>query len=152
MAFLNVEDTTGGIEVIVFPKILMDKPTMFFEGNILLIHGRISMREDEDTKIICEAVEPCPSENSLPQIKTEVKQEKKKAKGLFLRFDTSDSPQIECCRKLLAIFDGNTPLYYYFSDTKEYKRNPITHGIDVNIILLRELRKILGDSNVIFNE
>ena len=152
MAFLNVEDTTGGIEVIVFPKILMDKPTMFYEGNILLIHGRISMREDEDTKIICEAVEPCPSENSLPQIKTSVKEEKKKAKGLFLRFDTSDSPQIECCRKLLAIFDGSTPLYYYFSDTKEYKRNPIRQGIDVNKVLLRELRKILGDSNVIFNE
>lgn len=152
MAFLNVEDTTGGIEVIVFPKILMDKPTMFFEGNIILLHGRISMREDQDTKIICEAVEPCPSENALPQIKPEVKQEKKKAKGLFLRFDTSDTPQIECCRKLLAIFDGNTPLYYYFSDTKEYKRNPIMQGIDVNKVLLRELRKILGDSNVIFNE
>ena len=152
MAFLNVEDTTGGIEVIVFPKTLMDKPAMFFEGNILLLHGRVSMREDEDTKIICEAVEPCPSEKTLSEIKTEPVQEKKKAKGLFLRFDTSDTPQIECCRKLLAIFDGNTPLYYYYSDSKEYKRNPIMQGIDVNNVLLRELRKILGESNVIFNE
>ena len=152
MAFLNVEDTTGGIEVIVFPKTLMDKPAMFFEGNILLLHGRVSMREDEDTKIICEAVEPCPSKKALSELKTEPVQEKKKAKGLFLRFDTSDTPQIECCRKLLAIFDGNTPLYYYFSDSKEYKRNPIMQGIDVNNVLLRELRKILGESNVIFNE
>lgn len=148
MAFLTIEDTTGVIETIVFPKTLMEKPTMFFEGNILLVHGRISMREDEDTKIICEAVETCPSENSLPT----VKQERKKAKGLFLRFDTFDSPQIECCRKLLAIFDGNTPLFYYFDDIKEYKRNPIKQGIDVNNVLLRELRKILGESNVIFNE
>ena len=148
MAFLTLEDTTGGIEVIVFPKTLMEKPTLFFEGNILLVHGRISMREDEDTKIVCEAVEVCPSEESINQTKTE----KKKAKGLFLRFDTSDSPQIECCRKLLAIFDGNTPLYYYFTDKKEYKRNPIMQGIDVNNVLLRELRKLLGDTNVIYNE
>ena len=151
MAFLSIEDTTGSIETIVFPKTLMEKPMMFFEGNIVLIHGRISMREDEETKIVCETAEPCPSEGSLNTVKT-VKTEKKKAKGLFLRFDTSDSPQIECCRKLLAIFDGNTPLYYYFSDKNEYKRNPILQGIDVNNVLLRELRRILGESNVIYNE
>ncbi len=148
MAFLNLEDTTGAIEVVVFPKTLMEKPAMFFEGNILLIHGRISMREDEDTKIVCEAVEPCPSVNTVIVEKSQ----KKKAKGLFLRFDTFDSPQIECCRRLLAIFDGNTPLYYYFNDKKEYKVNPIQQGIDVNNVLLRELKKILGDSNVIYNE
>ena len=149
MAFVNVEDTFGSVEVIVFPKTLMENPTVFFEGNTLLIHGRVSMREDEDTKLVCDAVEPCPSEASLP--KEEIKQEKKKAKGLFLRFDSESSPQIECCRKLLAIFDGNTPLYYFFSNTKEYKLNPIMQGIDVNPVLLRELRKILGDSNVIYN-
>ncbi len=148
MAYLNFEDTTGGIEVIVFPKTLMEKPSVFFEGNIILLHGRINMREDEDTKIVCDAVEACPSEASVSSVKTE----KKKAKGLFLRFDTSDSPQIELCRRLLTIFDGNTPLYYYFNDIKEYKRNPIMHGIDVNDVLLRELRKILGDSNVIYNK
>ncbi len=150
MAFLNLEDTSGSVEVIVFSKILMEKPSMFFEGNIVLIHGRVSMREDEDTKIVCEAIEPCPSESSLPEIKPEKK--KSKAKGLFLRFDTADSPQVECCRKLLAIFDGNEPLYYYFNDTKKYLSNPLKQGIDVNNVLLRELRKILGESNVIYND
>lgn len=149
MAFITIEDTSGAIESIVFPKILMEKPSVFTEGNILLFHGRISMREDEDTKIVCEAVEPCPSEESITDVKPA---EKKKAKGLFLRFDTTDSPQIECCKKLLLIFDGNVPLYFYFNDIKEYKKNPLIHGIDVNNVLLRELRKILGDSNVIYNE
>ena len=149
MAFLNFEDMHGSIEVIVFPKTLMESPTMFYEGNIVLIKGRISMREDEDTKIVCESVEPCPSENSLPE---EKKHEKKKAKGLFLRFDTESSPQVECCRKLLAIFDGNIPLYYFFSDKKKYVGNPINQCVDVNPVLLRELRKILGEQNVIFNE
>ena len=148
MAFLNFEDMTGSVEVIVFPKTLIEKPTMFHEGNIMLIHGRVSVREDEDTKVVCEAVEPCPS--SVPK---EPPQEKKKgAPGLFLRFDSASSPQIECCRKLLNIFDGSVPLYYYFADTKEYKRNPIGQNIDVNAVLLRELRKILGESNVIYNE
>ncbi len=150
MAFLTVEDTTGGIEVIVFPKTLAEKPAMIFEGNTVLIRGRISMREDEETKIVCESVEPCPSMDSLAA--EDAKPQKKQAKGLFLRFDTATSPQIECCRKLLAIFDGNTPLYYYFSDKKEYLRNPLKQGIDVNNVLLRELKKILGENNVIYNK
>jgi len=149
MAFLNFEDIHGSIEVIVFPKTLMENPTMFYEGNIVLLKGRVSIRDDEDTKIVCESVEPCPSESLLPE---EKKTEKKKAKGLFLRFDTESSPQIECCRKLLAIFDGRTPLYYFFSDIKKYVGNPINQGIDVNPVLLRELRKILGEQNVIYNE
>ena len=149
MAFLNFEDMTGSIEVIVFPKTLIEKPTMFHEGNIMLLHGRVSMREDEDTKVVCEAVEPCPS--SVPA-EAPTQEKKKGARGLFLRFDTASSPQIEYCRKLLNIFDGAVPLYYYFADTKEYKRNPIGQNIDVNAVLLRELRRILGESNVIFNE
>ncbi len=149
MAFLNFEDMHGSIEVIVFPKTLMENPTVFYEGNIVLLKGRVSMREDEDTKIVCESVEPCPNENMLPE---EKKPQKKKAKGLFLRFDTESSPQIECCRKLLAIFDGRTPLYYFFSDHKKYISDPIKQGIDINPVLLRELRKILGEQNVIYNE
>ncbi len=152
MAFLNFEDMTGSIEVIVFPKTLIEKPTMFHEGNILLLHGRVSMREDEDTKVVCEAVEPCPSSVPAKAAKAPTQEKKKAARGLFLRFDTASSPQIEYCRKLLNIFDGAVPLYYYFADTKEYKRNPIGQNIDVNDVLLRELRKILGESNVIFNE
>ena len=152
MAFLNFEDMTGSIEVIVFPKTLIEKPTMFHEGNILLLHGRVSMREDEDTKVVCEVVEPCPSSVPAEAAKAPTQEKKKAARGLFLRFDTASSPQIEYCRKLLNIFDGAVPLYYYFADTKEYKRNPIGQNIDVNDVLLRELRKILGESNVIFNE
>lgn len=152
MAFLNFEDMTGSIEVIVFPKTLIEKPTMFHEGNILLLHGRVSMREDEDTKVVCEAVEPCPSSVPAEAAKAPTQEKKKAARGLFLRFDTASSPQIEYCRKLLNIFDGAVPLYYYFADTKEYKRNPIGQNIDVNGVLLCELRRILGESNVIFNE
>lgn len=149
MAFVSLEDTSGAAEVIVFPKTLMANPTVFFEGNVLLIHGRVSMREDEDAKIVCEAVEPCPSEEAVMRAS---KPEKKKAKGLFLRFDNDSSPQIELCRRLLAIFDGNVPLYYFFSNKKEYRPNPIGQAIDVNPVLLRELRKILGEDNVIYNK
>lgn len=148
MAFMTLEDSFGSAEVIVFPKTLSDNPSLFFEGKVLLVRGRVSMREDEETKIVCEAVEPCP----IKPTQTETKTAKKQAKGLFLRFDSASSPQIKCCEKLLAIFDGSCSLYYYFTDSNKYQKNPMGQSVDVNPVLLRELKKILGDSNVIYNK
>ena len=34
MAFVTLEDTTGGVEVIVFPKTLAENPSLLLEGNI----------------------------------------------------------------------------------------------------------------------
>ncbi len=146
MAYITVEDMTGSIEIIAFSNILAAYAPVLTVGNILLFHGRLSVKEDEAPKIIAELVEPCPKE----PVKTPEK--KKQRKGLFLRFDSAASPQIEECEKFLAIFDGSFPLYYYFSDKNEYKMFDIANGVSVNDVLLRELRKILGDANVIYNE
>ena len=146
MAYITVEDITGSIEIIAFSSILAAYNPILVEGNIVLIHGRLSLKEDEEPKIIAELIEPCPP-------KPEKQPEKKKQrKGLFLRFDSANSPQIAECEKLLAIFDGSFPLYYYFSDKNEYKMFDLRNGVSVNEVLLRELRKILGAGNVIYNE
>lgn len=146
MAYVTVEDLTGSIEIIAFSNILAAYSQILVEGNIVLIHGRLSIKEDEAPKIIAELIEPCP-----PRPK-KMPEKKKQRKGLFLRFDSASSPQIRECEKLLAIFDGSFPLYYYFSDTNEYKMFDLNNGVSVNDVLLRELRKILGAGNVIYNE
>ena len=51
--------------------------------------------------------------------------------------------------KLLAIFEGRTPLYYYFADKKEYRNMPFERFVDVNEPLLDELKKVLGEENVV---
>ena len=157
MAFLTVEDPYGSMEAIVFPKTLQEHPTAFFEGTVLLMHARVSMREDEDVKLVAESIEPAPE--AIPNTQTpkdppaeQTAEPKKKSRpGLFLRFDSAASPQIELCRRLLDIFDGSTPLYYYYADQKQYLRNPLGQGVDVNDVLLRELRRLLGQENVIFH-
>ena len=52
--------------------------------------------------------------------------------------------------KFLRIFEGNTRLYYYYTDTKQYDPRPVECCVDVNEPLLGELRRILGDENVAF--
>ena len=58
MAFISLEDFTGSIEVIVFPKILMKCDTLLSENSIVIMHGRLDVKEDENVKLILDSVSP----------------------------------------------------------------------------------------------
>ena len=62
MLFLNLEDLTGKIEVVVFPGIIERNPTAFQENKIVFIKGRVDNR-DNTPKIICETIEEIINEN-----------------------------------------------------------------------------------------
>jgi len=55
MAFLQMEDLLGGYEVIVFPKVFQTYAQLLQENRVLLIRGRVSIREDEQPKLIAES-------------------------------------------------------------------------------------------------
>ncbi len=52
MAFLNVDDFYGSAEIIVFDSVYGKSSNFIVEENIVLIDGRISIREDEPVKIV----------------------------------------------------------------------------------------------------
>jgi hypothetical protein len=62
MAFLQMEDMHGGYEVIVFPKIFQSFSNILFENRVLLMKGKISIREDEPPKLIAESFMELPKE------------------------------------------------------------------------------------------
>ncbi|MCL2507965.1 MAG: DNA polymerase III subunit alpha [Oscillospiraceae bacterium] len=181
MAFLTVEDMYGGIEVIVFPKTLTENAGLIAEGSVVLIHGRLSLREDEEAKLVCNAIvrdqelgirdqgsagdsrpgAPPQTEPRkigadgpvLPQnVHAVPPQANKKKNGLFLRLPSKDCFERTAAEKFLRIFDGSKPLYYYYGDTKTYEPQPPASWVDVNPSLLRALREILGGENVVLNE
>ena len=62
MLFINLEDLTGKIEVVVFPAIIERNPAAFQENKIVLVSGRVDNRDDV-TKVIAENVEEIIYEN-----------------------------------------------------------------------------------------
>lgn len=146
MAFITLEDMYGSMEVLVFPKILSQYGEWIAEGKIVKLSGRISMREDEDAKLVCETVAPAPPAHS------DGRQTDRKSKsnrpGLYLKVPGEESEEYDRAKRYLAIFDGPTPLYLYFEDTKKLLRAPASMRVSVNDVLLRELRKLLGNENV----
>lgn len=60
MAFLQLEDMTGSMEILVFPKVLEECSHLLINGNILLVSGKVSGREDEDAKLLADSIMAVP--------------------------------------------------------------------------------------------
>ncbi len=147
MAYLTAEDTTGGIEVLIFPKTYLSFSHMLKEGAVYVFSGRVSLREDEDPKLICDMIER-PDSAAAP-LRNESKQTEKTKKGIFLRFDSKNDEKIKKAEQYISIFDGNVPVYYYYNDEKKYVLLPKEKFVFENEPLLKELKNLLGDDNVV---
>ena len=58
MAFLSIEDLTGTVEVIVFPRTYEENADALEEDNKIFIRGRISLEEEKDGKLIASKITP----------------------------------------------------------------------------------------------
>lgn len=144
MAFVMVEDMFGSMEMLVFPKTLAEYSEWIAEGKILLMEARVSIREEEEPKLICESVEPVPSASGENQRS----EKRKRPPGLYLKVTAKESPVYVKAKKYLAVFDGTTPLYVYFSESHQLFHAPLSMRVSLNDVLIRELKKLLGEKNV----
>ena len=56
MAFLQIEDLVGSVEVIVFPRDYERNSDKLTEENKVFVRGRVSLEEERDGKLICERI------------------------------------------------------------------------------------------------
>ncbi len=56
MLFVEIEDLSGKIETLVFPTILEQDPTVWQEGKVIMLNGKISNKDDQ-LKILCNKAE-----------------------------------------------------------------------------------------------
>ncbi len=154
MAFCGLEDLYGDLEMIVFPKVLAMYSGLLNVGNIILVEGKISVKDDE-IKLLAEKISVAPKS---VEVKIESDNQKttkdtaKQKKGLFLRISSEKCGEIDSVKNLLSIFEGKTPVYLFFTDTKKYEFLGMEYLTDVNIPLINELKYKLGDENVVLRQ
>ena len=56
MAFVTIEDLFGQEEIIVFENAYLSSQKSLIEDNVVIVEGRLSIREDEETKIIAKEI------------------------------------------------------------------------------------------------
>ncbi|MDD3260696.1 MAG: DNA polymerase III subunit alpha, partial [Oscillospiraceae bacterium] len=149
MAFVTLEDFNGSMEILIFPQALARFALLLNEGRVLCATGRLSVREDEDPKLLCDEIRPAEElQESVSKIGQPAGKHVKP--GLYLRVSSKEDTGYLHAKKYLAVFDGRTPLYVVFQKEKEFFRAPASMGVDVNEVLLQALRQVLGDGNVAY--
>jgi DNA polymerase-3 subunit alpha len=98
------------------------------------VEGNISVKEEEQPKIICEDVKPL---------------KKIKVSKLYIKFTGDESnSNIKPLKALLRYFGGSTPVYFYNENTKKVDMLERECWVFINDVLLEELRLRYGEENV----
>ena len=173
MAFVTLEDTTGSLEALVFPRILQESGGIINVNEAVVVEARVSSREDEETKLVAERFltveeaqripfaqnygyqrKPTPQQRqeSAPVNNPAPVQQKSSVSGLFIRVPSEDSAEYKKAMDFLAVFEGLTPLYIHFADTKKTVKAPTKLWVDATVengYVPKRLAKILGEENVV---
>ena len=121
MSFITIEDFTGSIEVIVFPKILTKFDAILEENSIVMIHGRLDIKEDENTKLILDTVTPFSGAQEPFVIELTESQlyQMERLKDVLLSHPGTYPVEIKCIY-------GNIAVHNYTVDGSEELRKKIT--------------------------
>jgi DNA polymerase III subunit alpha len=133
MEFITIEDVAGSMEVIVFPKVYQKYGKFITEDNVLIIKGRISVREDEQPKLIAE------------EIKELKKEAVKEFNKLYIRINEI---QINELKNVLMKYRGVCPVYLVVAETAKKLGAPRDMWVNISDELLSELVNKYGKENV----
>ena len=156
MAFVNVEDKYGSMEVVVFPNIY-DKFAVFLnDGNAIIIRGTLNFKENEEPKIICDTIgkarsnAECNNSADLSvQSSAQNGNKSNSVSALYIRIDDLNTDKYDRAKRVLDIFEGKTPVIFYLTDSKRKVKAPSSMWVSLNDVMIKELKFQLGDENVV---
>lgn len=136
MAFIKIEDMNGTIEVLVFPKTYQKCSKIIMEDNIVIVKGRVSIKEEEQPKIIAEEIE-------------QLRGYEKTINKLYIRLDDKEwKKQIERIKPEIIKFKGLTPIYIVLKDSKKILMASRELWVEVNDELIGILKSEFGEDNI----
>ena len=135
MAFVTIEDLYGQAEIIVFENSYMKAGSSLTEENIVLVEGRLSIREDDATKIVANDIKDFGEQ---------------KHKILVLNITDADEKEKKKLRGAIKYFSGdknNMPVFVQVdNENKSCGQMYVTEDI------LDIFRWIIGNENVLVKE
>ena len=135
MAFLTLEDLFGQCEIIVFENCYQISSNFLMEGSIVVVEGRLSIREDEEAKIVA---------NKILEFKG-VHQEQKSNVVTIDITNISDT-QKDKLRGAIRFFAGDRNNCRI--DIKNGEKIDSAGGVLMNEDIYKEFQEIVGANNI----
>ena len=154
MAYLQLEDDGGSMEVLVFsPALDACRDLLAQENPALFVAGRISTRDESDPQLVADKVLPL-TEQGLATLRTPPRRdppprpEPPKRHRLWVRLPDKDHPAVKRIELILKMFPGDEQLVLVFEDTGRRAAARCC----VHPALVEELRELAGPGNVAVTE
>ncbi len=157
MAFVTLEDMTGQIECLVFPRVFEKYRALLNVDAAVVISGKISVREEEAPKLLADSVtklaewkrRDAVSATDGPDRETGMTDAQAAAKAerkLFLRLERG---RMESVTAMLDLSAGSVPVYMHIPEEKITLLCPREHWIRADEGCLLRLQEALGKENVV---
>ena len=134
MAFLQVEDLVGSVEVIVFPRDYERYGSTVMEDSKVFVRGRVSVEEDRDAKLVCEQI-------------TTFEQMPKK---LWIKFPTREAYEAkkDTLFDILREAEGKDHVVIYVENPKAMNPLPANWNVSAQASLVTKLEAAFGEGNI----
>mgnify|MGYP002516768479 FL=1 len=134
MAFLQVEDLVGSVEVIVFPRDYERYGSAMMEDSKVFVRGRASVEEDRDAKLVCEQI-------------TTFEQMPKK---LWIKFPTREAYEAkkDTLFDILREAEGKDHVVIYVENPKAMNPLPANWNVSAQAPLVAKLEAAFGEGNI----
>lgn len=134
MAFINIEDLLGTVEVIIWPTDYERNSKWIMEDSKVFISGRVSAEEEKDAKLICEKIIPF---EDIP-------------KKLWIKFKTKEeyASMEETLMSAIKDSDGRDMVSIYVEATKEIRNLPRNLSVKADVDLVAKLSELFGEDNI----
>jgi DNA polymerase-3 subunit alpha len=144
MAYLQLEDVSGIMEALVFPKVYGSCGSLLKEGTVCVVSGRISTREERGHQLICDRLEsPDRYRKSTPKNK-----EHSRWWGLHLQLDAPQSGLEKQVLNMLEKHQGNMPVYIKYKQTGKRVLLSENRYVTVTPVLQKTLEELVGKENL----
>ncbi len=146
MAFVTVEDLYGSTEIIVFDSCYNRSSGVLLEDNIVLVDGRLSIREEDDVKIVANTITDFETVAKQAQETEIVMKQEQRPKVLILDIQNASEEQKSRLRGAIRFFMGDRNNIAVKVQDKEGLKP--CGAIYLNEEILKEFKEILGEENV----
>lgn len=141
MAFLEVEDSTGSTEVIVFPKTYSEQREFMEEDAIVLIKGGVEIREES---VQVRADQVIPVSDAFAKLGKRI--------GVSFDVDEVDEDQLFRLKNLLGRYRGDVPVSLIFRRGEKSRwvvRSATELSVRPDEEMLEALRGLVGDQSIL---
>jgi DNA polymerase-3 subunit alpha len=153
MAFMNFEDFTGKLEIVILPKVFDKVKNLLNDDELLIVKGRLNITEKEDDEQSEENIEIKITADEITSLKEKKSQKSKNSAssltGYHIKVFDYQGEQLEEIQKIILNNIGDNQIYLHLEAVNETKLIKLGASYKAgNGTFINDVEKLLGRGSI----